>query len=172
MPNASLPAFAGPYDLLAPPADPDVLDVPLQPQSQPNWCWAAVAASIVTYAAGRPPPKGHGTPTDQVTLANGYGGLDACGDLYTALDQYKCLASGPMAPPQFHDIADQIGDGNPVCARIATAEGHFVIISGCGSNPEEEVYISDPAQAFGGWHSYAAITSAAVNCLDQIYFTK
>jgi len=158
MPNQTA-AFLGPFDTiqrraanpsLVAGAAPGALDFTIQVQQQSNWCWAAVAASVLDYCAVE-----DGTPAmTQTAIAGQF--LNAPTDntpypLSTALQflhHQQGIVGTQMA---FVDIVTEIGTRKrPVCCKIDWydgSDGHYVVIMGCHNDSEQDVIILDPADA-------------------------
>ena len=128
-----------------------VLDLRMQEQLAPEWCWAAVAASLHDFYA-KP-----GSPTRQCSVVNTVltpttrGGADACTvpvpsscnkpwSLTPALDALSVGRDEVAGEALLGDLVAQLAAGRPVCVLLSwhyTTEhpsggGHFVVLHGYG----------------------------------------
>jgi Papain-like cysteine protease AvrRpt2 len=135
----------------------------IQTQKKPNWCWAAVAATVSEYFFDE-------NPLSQCEIATRVleqPGLDCCAAgnsaacnqqaaLEAALGRVKEASGGGMInrkldnqTASFDCICRQIDAGLPVCVRIqwiGDDGGHFVMISGYSVSDDHTrwVDVSDP----------------------------
>lgn len=134
-----------------------ILDFTMQPQSEANWCWAAVGVGVVHF-------YDHASDLNQCTLASDQLGHDCCSspDARDACDEpYRPLAKmlkrldHLQLPPNrghvrgalsFDEVREEIDKGRPVVAHLNFSElwGHFVVIAGCNLRTHQ-VLIRDPA---------------------------
>jgi len=110
------------------------LNFSVQPQTQSNWCWAALSASVGNY-------YGTGSWT-QCAVANAELGRNACcsqpgpcnvyGYLDSALRTTRCYGGMREDRMQMPAIDNQLGMGRPVGLRCAWYGGgaHFLTIYG------------------------------------------
>jgi hypothetical protein len=124
----------------------------MQAQEHPEWCWAAVAASVSDFFA-----QILGTSKEsQCTIASRCQGLPCCpplppnwnGNITWALEDAlgPHLAQGPIDGPLFFaDIVKEVDAKRPVCCRIkfAADNGHFNAIVGY-DDAYDEVIVRDP----------------------------
>ena len=119
--------------IAAPAVSPTTLSFHMLSQAHTNWCWAAVSAAV--------------RKTTQCSVANEVLDRDDCCDNGEACNSEDSLtdALGDMLAQvregtvSFEVIQNEIGQGRPLCARIAwdadrdliEDRGHFVVISGC-----------------------------------------
>lgn len=124
----------------------------IQQQQETEWCWAAVAASIDQFFNAA-------TTWSQCLLANNQLQQTSC-CVNPSTSQCNCpwyldqalgavghLQSYVSAAAGFPDVQQQINQQDPLCARIAWANGggHFVVIYGYDdSTPTDDVLVADP----------------------------
>src|ERR1700685_859390 len=127
-----------------------VLNFVMQPQQFSNWCWAAIAASLVNF-------YGIGRAKQEEIAASVVGfGRDASGEpirggsnvpamLDEALRASGCYSHWSPGGPTFERIAREIEAGRPLCVSIEwrTGGGHYVVISGHHSE-SRELHVEDP----------------------------
>ncbi|HWD29017.1 MAG TPA: papain-like cysteine protease family protein [Rhizomicrobium sp.] len=128
----------------------DVLEVAMNGQQQTNWCWAAVAESVLKYLA----PIDHTAALTQEQLADQYlrpPGSNSPYPLDSLLDDLGHLEDPVGAPMPFKDIASEIRTRRrPICCKIKWATGsddhHYVLMIGChgDTDADGEVVILDP----------------------------
>jgi hypothetical protein len=115
-----------------------MLPFSMQPQAQPNWCWAAVAASVAAFFDAA-------THQTQCLIANaqlrrqdccGSGASGPCnvyGFLASALNRVRHLKVWhPSVCAPLNEVRSEIDAKRPLCARVAWDSGgaHFVTIVG------------------------------------------
>lgn len=138
-----------------------------QPQEHPEWCWAAVAASVAQF---------YRNPIEQCEIANGeLGRRDCCdekagsgpgnvvGYMMSSLYRVGHFARWAVRtigkpPPMDHDIRSEIDAGRPLCLRVVWngSGAHFVTITAYldgvalpgGDVPIDRIGLADPM--FGG----------------------
>lgn len=123
----------------------------IQPQTQSNWCWAAVSTSVSHFYTTS-------STWTQCTVANAaLPRTDCCSApgncnqpwyLDVALQttgNFKNMVSSSLA---FADIQNEIGNDGPIGARVAWYGGgaHFMVVAGwlVGDTGTEYIDISDP----------------------------
>jgi len=139
-----------------PAADTSVLAVHVQQQQMPEWCWAAISASLKDFFARL------ATPTAQCGIVNGAlaasqrDNLDACTQpTPAACDKPWYLEFGLDAAGigretlkhaiSFDDVVTQLAAGAPPCVLLAwhvstvhqSGGGHFVTLYGHGPTSRE-----------------------------------
>jgi len=114
------------------------LNFSMQPQTQSNWCWAAVSASVGNY-------YGTGSWT-QCNVANAELNRNSCcnqpgpcnvyGYLDSALRTTRSFANMSQGSIQLSAIENQINMGRPIGVRVAWYGGgaHFNTIYGTNGN--------------------------------------
>lgn len=195
------PTFLGtPLDLLAQPSRPRrkavraVAGAPLagstgfrvQPQTQPNWCWAAVSTSVaIFYIAG--------SPWSQCFVADAeFARTDCCGSgaggpcnipwyLDRALTRVGCFAGISASASSVANVQSEVAATKVLCLRIGWTGGggHFIAITGWFTGAGGVIYfeVEDPIagtvqlpystlvsayQNAGRWtHSYQTVGPAA-----------
>jgi hypothetical protein len=140
----------------------------IQSQGLPNWCWAAVSASVAAYF-------GSASAWTQCKIASSCLGATCCSNpvpdptcddtyyLDKALQVVGHLARGPgpivaSGPAQMPQIQTEINSSRPLCAYIDWGngtDGHFVVLSGYDP-ASSEVRIDDPDGATQTWMAYSA----------------
>jgi len=128
------------------------IPVEMEPQQEPNWCWAAVTCSVARFYDSTSPWK-------QCALANAElgqttccddGGSDACNRpwvLDAPLTRVGHLQKAVANAVGFDAVVGEIDASRPLCARIAWSDGvsaHFVVLSGY-SQDVQFVDVDDPA---------------------------
>jgi papain like cysteine protease AvrRpt2 len=154
----------------------------IQPQTQSNWCWAAVSASVAQFYRGQ-------TNWSQCTVANAElgrkdccaggasGGCNQTNTLNTALTTVGHLRNWSGGTVGFDVIKNEIGTGQPLGCRVGWANGggHFVVISGWveAANGTQYVHVYDPFYAFSQT-TYQAFAGSyqAVGTWTHHYFTQ
>ncbi|WP_347904656.1 papain-like cysteine protease family protein [Pseudomonas purpurea] len=114
------------------------LNFTMQKQTQTNWCWAAVSASVGNY-------YGTGSWT-QCGVANAEQGRNSCcnqpgpcnnyGYLDSSLRTTRSFASMSQGTLQLSAIENQINQGKPIGVRVAWYGGgaHFLTFYGTNGN--------------------------------------
>lgn len=126
----------------------------MQPQTQSNWCWAAVATSTSLFYL----PTSSWT---QCTVANGaLARTDCCATPYPCnvtwfLDSALTVTGNyvSMGGPSVSAVAAELQAGRPVGARVGWAGGggHFVVIIGFSNYMKTEYFtIDDPFYGASG----------------------
>jgi hypothetical protein len=123
-------------------------------QTEVEWCWAAVGASVKDYFTPKP-------PVQQGDVANTVFGTDVCTGphvppqfnvpkpLQEVLQDLNNLQAVKNVPLSFTEIQSQIAASLPVCVRIGwfgEFSGHFVVVYGWGISASGEpwVEVADP----------------------------
>ncbi|WP_409566448.1 papain-like cysteine protease family protein [Methylobacterium sp. E-065] len=110
----------------------------MQPQSQSNWCWAAVAASIAAYFDRYTQQTqcliaGAQLHRKNCCGADANGPCNVYGFLASALHRVRHLQAWyPSVAASFTDVQAELDGGRPLCARVAWSSGgaHFITIIG------------------------------------------
>ncbi len=129
-----------------------VLDLVIEPQEFPKWCWAAIAASLGRYyrTAERSQRQ---VATDLLgfdcsRLPDTPAGRERC-DLYAMLDEalalVGCFSHWSPGRPTFERIRAEIDAGRPVCVQIDWSRNgaHFAVITGYHAD-RREIHLEDP----------------------------
>jgi len=168
-----LPQSMGPFEKIdghaAPAAGTAVAGYPqsctlkfdIKSQDDTNWCWAAVAASIAAYYAAleHDPP-----PDEQCQIASLFTGKPCCPPksnpdgnvdrpLVLPLSKYGYLQGDAAIENSipFADVQKDLCDGRPVCGRLDTAVGHFIVITGYDlDGGEPHIVVADPSGKLHG----------------------
>jgi hypothetical protein len=130
-----------------------LLPYPRQDQEQTQWCWAAVAASVVKYYDAQ-------TSWTQCSIVNAElhrqdccaaGSGDDCNKpsgLAGPLARVMCLYRWDIAQTSSYQVVqDEIASQRPLCVRIewAGGGGHFAAIIGClAVAGVDHVVLADP----------------------------
>ncbi len=147
------------------------LPLRVDPQTEINWCWAAVAASVSRYYSGRAMPQQcdvvNMTFNNQSCCANGRTFVcDRAWHLEDALTLLGNLDSQPTTVIPFDEIRRRIDADRPVCCRVADPlnprVGHFIVIIGYQNGSRQWVVSDDPKNGTRR-HEYSQITSAYLN---------
>ncbi len=137
------------------PTGAKVLSFSMQTQSQTQWCWAAVSASVAQYFSAST------TWANQCDVANTtLGRTDCCGTgaggpcnipyyldtALTTVGHYSNVISGAT---NYDGAVAQIDQDRPLGVRIGWSGGggHFVVVCGYDHDPAiptEEVEVADP----------------------------
>jgi Papain-like cysteine protease AvrRpt2 len=126
------------------------LDFITQPQEQSEWCWAAVAASIVNFYAGDNKCKQCDVVNKMLILDNCCedGSSDSCNQqfhLEPTLNRLRHLQRSLAGQPDFATVAAEITAGRPLAVKILWAEGggHSIVVY--GFTDDRKVHVGDPA---------------------------
>lgn len=150
--NTGQASGSGTYRRRKPSVNAWVLDLLMQRQSLPKWCWAAIAASLARYYQSG--------PYDQHELASALLGIDCthyqeplpvaaqCDNealLHEALTLVGCYSHWSPGRPSFEHIQTELESGRPVCVRIEWHAGgsHYIALIGYYADTGE-VYVEDP----------------------------
>jgi hypothetical protein len=154
----------------------------MQRQTQTNWCWAAVSASVAAFYRGQ-------TTWTQCAVANaelarqdccGSGAGGACNQtntLDTALTTVGHLRRWAGGAADFTAVQGEIGAGHPLGCRVGWANGggHFVVIAGWVEAVDGTRYVQvhDPFYAYSQT-TYQAFLSTyqGVGAWTHSYFTQ
>jgi hypothetical protein len=135
----------------------EFLTLTMQPQIQPNWCWAAVASSVSDFLRDRNSAGAFSQCQiackilGQTTCCDD-GGSDACNQdsaLDPALEVIGHLNGDPIGGPiSFDSIMTQTSPpySVPIGVRVSNgAQGHFLLIVGFNNDDGNQwVYVADP----------------------------
>jgi hypothetical protein len=127
----------------------------VEPQQQPEWCWAAVAVSVEKYF-------NPASPLRQCDVATSVVGGDPCREpvpadkpeaLDVALRKINRLKKSVSRPLSFNELRQEIDANRPLCAGIRwrSGGGHFVILSEYEIAPSgaRHVHVEDPLNPSG-----------------------
>jgi hypothetical protein len=127
----------------------------MQEQELDQWCWAAVAVSLVNYIKPKAAPDQCELATQVLQIPGGCcGNNPACdqpASLKQALNVLNRHAGDPIVGPvSFAQIRQTIDAGWPIPVRIVwddnAGNAHFVVISGYAVSPSgvPQVQVDDP----------------------------
>lgn len=166
------------------------LRIPMYRQEQTNWCWAAVASTIVDYfrnRTGLAPQcwlattyRASGSLNGRFCCEGGNASSATCnqpGSIYRPLDAFGHMRqqiNGQLTDDTFMRMSDEFREGRPVPAAIRWAGqevGHAIIAYGIGFGGfagGQAVYIWDPTTGrqvglagLDGLNSYGAERNGA-----------
>lgn len=165
----------------------NILDVTIQPQSQSNWCWAAVAASVSDYYAKRGGPAAQSQCQLATTFLNAACCLDPMpppdtdwpGNKEFSLDlplsTLGLLAGSKVSSAaSFPAIRQEVSAGRPIGCHISwsSGDGHFVCIIGV-DEALKEVVVRDPAGLLTeGSYPFSDAATFPGGVWDETYFTQ
>lgn len=155
------------------------LNFTMQQQTQSNWCWAAVSASVARFFSST-------TTWTQCKVANTQlGRTDCCGtgasgpcNVYGYLDKgldevghFDHMDSGTTA---YQTLRDQVRGGKPVGIRVEWSGGGAHFIAAVGADPGDYVLVGDPG---GGTVSLVPYNTLKTNysgsgTWTHTYYTK
>lgn len=156
-----------------------VLRFPIQRQTQSQWCWAAVSASVSRYY--RP-----ASTWTQCSIANAqWGRTDCCGSgasgacnnpsvLQTALTTVGHLDRQTGVQESLQTVENELVAGRPLCIRVGWAGGggHFIVASGV--EDDSFVWVSDPGGGTTALVAYDTLRTAyrGSGTWTHSYFTR
>lgn len=159
----------------------------MQPQQQPEWCWAAIGASVAQFFQDSP-------ALTQCQIVNScLGKTTCCSDgAGVECDQTFYLEKSLGVGGNFVNVMEgaqtletiraQISGGNPMCARIQWSSGgaHFIVIAGVGpDSPQGDdqtlITVEDPELSAGSSQiTYQTLKSGyrGTGTWTHSYFTR
>jgi hypothetical protein len=156
-----------------------VLRFPIQAQTQSQWCWAAVSASVSRFYVPA-------TTWTQCRVANvQWGRTDCCGTgaggacnnpsvLGTALTTVGHLDRQTGVQEALQTVENEVVAGRPLCIRVGWAGGggHFIVAS--GTEDDGFVWVSDPGGGTTALVAYDTLRTAyrGSGTWTHSYFTR
>lgn len=156
-----------------------VVRFPIQRQTQSQWCWAAVAASVSRYYQA-------GTTWTQCRVANrqwgrndccGTGASGACNNpstLDTALTTVGHLNRMTNSQQSLQTVENELVENRPLCIRVGWSGGggHFIVASGV--EDDSFVWVSDPGGGTTALVAYDTLRTAyrGSGTWTHSYFTR
>jgi hypothetical protein len=147
-----------------------VLELAVERQERPNWCWAAIAQAMARYfACGE-------YRQSEVAAACGCGDAGGDGDTLTldrALTAMGCAFYWTPGKPSFQRLVFELNRGLPVCARIQWHGGdaHFVVIHGYRSDQALMVADSIDGHGFQPYQAFPTTYGVRSGVWTETYWT-
>jgi hypothetical protein len=143
------------------------MPINMDPQLEPNWCWAAVTAAVKNFFSGGPTLQQCQVATPVLTREHPTDAFDCCAnpdqcDIPAFLQDALAVSGNLSGPPLsghlvFESVKDELDAGRPIGVRIQwpNGGGHFIVIDGYREFTEGAplVHVADP-QYRPCYHSY------------------